>query len=525
MATTSTATATASAATGTTPFTVDSPNVQYTPTEITSRYSYESTRVLKDASGNLVVKPESKVYTFKTVRTVPRVGLLLVGWGGNNGTTLTSGVLANRHHLTWDTKTGTQTANYFGSLTQCSTIRLGNTDDGNEVHVPFNTVLPMISPSDLVIGGWDISGMDMASALKRAQVVDIDLQRKLWPLMQDMRPMPSIYYPDFIAANQADRADNVMKGTKQENLEQVRRDIRNFKEVNHLEKVVILWTATTERFSALRPGLNDTAENLLASIKRGEAEISPSTIFATAAILEDVTYINGSPQNTLVPGVIELAHQHHTFVAGDDFKTGQTKMKSVLTEFLVNAGLKLSSIVSYNHLGNNDGRNLSAPQQFRSKEISKSNVVDDMVAANQLLYSPGEHPDHVVVIKYVPYVGDSKRALDEYTSQIFLGGHNTIVLHNTCEDSLLAGPVMLDLVVLAELMTRITYKREGVDTEFHRFDSVLSVLSYLLKAPVVPHGTPVINALSKQRECIVNILRACVGLCPENNMLLEHKAF
>lgn len=200
-------------------------------------------------------------------------------------------------------------------------------------------------------------------------------------------------------------------------------------------------------------------------------------------------------------------------------------MKSVLTEFLVNAGLKLSSIVSYNHLGNNDGRNLSAPQQFRSKEISKSNVVDDMVAANQLLYSPGEHPDHVVVIKYVPYVGDSKRALDEYTSQIFLGGHNTIVLHNTCEDSLLAGPVMLDLVVLAELMTRITYKREGVDTEFHRFDSVLSVLSYLLKAPVVPHGTPVINALSKQRECIVNILRACVGLCPENNMLLEHKAF
>jgi len=505
-------------------FFVDSPHVKVTETEINSRYVYEHTSVRRDENGNIIVKPEEQVYHFKTLRNHGRVGLLLVGWGGNNGTTLTAGVLANRHGITWETKTGTMKPNFYGSLTQCSIIRLGNTDEGEEIHVPFNKVLPMVHPNDLVIGGWDISGLDMASALRRAQVVDIDLQKKLYPLMKDMVPMPSIYYPDFIAANQADRADNVMKGTKQDNLEQARADIRNFKQKNNLDKVVILWTATTERFAELRPGLNDTADNLLAAIKRGEDEISPSTIFATAAILEGVTYINGSPQNTLVPGVIELANRHQTFVGGDDFKTGQTKMKSVLTEFLVNAGLKVSSIVSYNHLGNNDGKNLSAPQQFRSKEISKSNVVDDMVDANKILYSPGEHPDHCVVIKYVPYVGDSKRAMDEYTSQIFLGGHNTIALHNTCEDSLLAAPIMLDLVVLSELMTRISYvKGDNQAGEYHKFDSVLSVLSYLLKAPVVPKGTPVINALSKQRECIVNILRACVGLCPENNMLLEHK--
>merc|ERR1719299_287267 len=125
--------------------------------------------------------------------------------------------------------------------------------------------------------------------------------------------------------------------------------------------------------------------------------------------------------------------------------SGQTKMKSVLVDFLVSAGIKPTSIVSYNHLGNNDGKNLSAPQCFRSKEVSKSNVVDDMVDSNQILYKKGEHPDHVVVIKYVPYVGDSKRAMDEYTSEIFLGGHNTIVMHNTCEDSLLATPLILDL--------------------------------------------------------------------------------
>ncbi|CAF3291138.1 unnamed protein product, partial [Rotaria sp. Silwood2] len=129
-------------------------------------------------------------------------------------------------------------------------------------------------------------------------------------------------------------------------------------------------------------------------------------IFACAAILENCSYINGSPQNTLVPGIIELAAKHNVFIGGDDFKSGQTKLKSVLADFLVSAGLKLQSIVSYNHLGNNDGKNLSAPQQFRSKEISKSNVVDDMVGANHLLYNKqrNEHPDHVVVIKYVPFV-------------------------------------------------------------------------------------------------------------------------
>jgi len=269
-------------------------------------------------------------------------------------------------------------------------------------------------------------------------------------------------------------------------------------------------------------GLNDTADTLLKSIKNNADEVAPSTIFACASILEGVSYINGSPQNTFVPGVIELAQQHGVFIGGDDFKTGQTKMKSVLVDFLVSAGIKPMSIVSYNHLGNNDGKNLSAPQQFRSKEISKSNVVDDMVESNRLLYKKGEYPDHCVVIKYVPYVKDSKRSLDEYTSRIFMGGHNTITMSNTCEDSLLAVPLMLDLVILTELMERIQYKTKEM-SEFERFDPVLSILSYLLKAPMVPKGAPVINALAKQRASMVNIFRACVGLPPENDMLLEYK--
>ena len=239
-------------------------------------------------------------------------------------------------------------------------------------------------------------------------------------------------------------------------------------------------------------------------------------------MLEGVPFINGSPQNTFVPGLIELSVQKNVLIGGDDFKSGQTKMKSVLVDFLVGAGLKPTSIVSYNHLGNNDGMNLSAPQTFRSKEISKSNVVDDMVASNSILFEPGEHPDHVVVIKYVPYVGDSKRAMDEYTSEIFLGGRNTIVMHNTCEDSLLAAPIILDLVILAELITRIELRKDG-EPAFHGFHPVAVLLSYLTKAPLVPQGTPVVNALAKQRAMLENIFRACVGLPPENNMLMEFK--
>jgi len=120
-------------------------------------------------------------------------------------------------------------------------------------------------------------------------------------------------------------------------------------------------------------------------------------------------------------------------------------------------------------------------------------------------------------------VGDSKRAMDEYTSSIFMHGINTLVIHNTCEDSLLAAPIMIDLFVLCELFTRITYATEATNGEYLQFEPVLSVCSYLLKAPLVAPNTPVVNALAKQQRCITNILCACLGLPPDNDMLLEHK--
>ncbi|KAK3007504.1 hypothetical protein RJ639_013406 [Escallonia herrerae] len=514
-------------------FKVDSPNVKYSESEIHSVYNYETTELVhenKNGTYQWTVKPKSVKYEFKTETHVPKLGVMLVGWGGNNGSTLTAGVIANREGISWATKDKVQQANYFGSLTQASTIRVGSFN-GEEIYAPFKSLLPMVNPDDIVFGGWDISDMNLADSMARAKVLDIDLQKQLRPYMESMVPLPGIYDPDFIAANQGSRANNVIKGTKSEQLQQIVKDIREFKAANKVDKIVVLWTANTERYSNVICGLNDSEESLFTSLEKNEAEISPSTLYAIACILENVPFINGSPQNTFVPGLIDFAIRKNSLIGGDDFKSGQTKMKSVLVDFLVGAGIKPTSIVSYNHLGNNDGMNLSAPQTFRSKEISKSNVVDDMVASNAILYEPGEHPDHVVVIKYVPYVGDSKRAMDEYTSEIFMGGKSTIVLHNTCEDSLLAAPIILDLVLLAELSSRIQLKAEG-EGKFHSFHPVATILSYLTKAPLVsssgkvpfvPPGTPVVNALSKQRAMLENILRACVGLAPENNMILEYK--
>ncbi|KAJ2788233.1 Myo-inositol-1-phosphate synthase [Coemansia interrupta] len=515
---------------GVTAFKVESPHVRYGESTIESDYLYDTTIVSRDAStGQLKAKPTKVHYQFQTKTKVGRVGLMLVGWAGNNGTTVTASILANKKNISWETRKGTQEPNYFGSVMMASTVKLGVDANLNDVYVPFNEVVPMAHPNDIVIGGWDINSLSIGDAMRRAQVLPVDLQRRLYDELKELKPLPSVYYPDFIAANQEERADNTIGGTKQEQLDHLRKDIRDFKQANDLDRVIVMWTANTERYADIIAGVNDTADNLLKAVAEGHSEVSPSTLFALASILEGAPFVNGSPQNTLVPGVIELSERERCFVGGDDFKSGQTKIKSVLAEFLVNAGIKPVAITSYNHLGNNDGRNLSAPAQFRSKEISKSSVVDDMVGANNILYKKGEHPDHTIVIKYVPSVGDSKRALDEYVSEIFMGGLNTISIYNTCEDSLLASPLIIDLFMMTELMTRVSYRvksdADAAEPEWAQFHSVLSILSYMLKAPVVPPNTPVVNALAKQRMAMENIMRAFVGLPPNNEMLLEHKAF
>jgi myo-inositol-1-phosphate synthase len=255
-----------------TSFRVNSPNVKYTEEHITSDYQYRTTKTRVE-NGELVVEPVEVNYTFKTERKVPKLGyvfllpylssaqsarcllvffsVMIVGLGGNNGSTVVAGAIANREGISWHTKTGVQHSNYYGSMLLSSTVRLGENSNGQDVYVPFNTLLPTVHPNDMVFGGWDINGANLAEAMERAQVLDYDLQRQLIPYMKAITPLPSIYYPDFIAANQADRANSLIPGSKKEQLEKLRQDIRNFKKNSNVDKVIIMWSANTERFSSI----------------------------------------------------------------------------------------------------------------------------------------------------------------------------------------------------------------------------------------------------------------------------------
>jgi myo-inositol-1-phosphate synthase len=507
---------------------VTSPDVEYTSNSIKSKYVYRESQVsINEASGTITATPVESEIWFSTNTTRKRTGLLQVGWGGNNGTTVTGAVIANRIGIEWESRNGKHAANYHGALTQAATLRIGVDSDGKDVFVPFHSVVPMIKPDDFVLGGWDISGRNLADAMDAAKVFEPDLRRQLRPHLETMVPFPAAFDADFIAKNQQPRADNLIQSKlKSDQLQQLRNDIAQFKRENGLEFAIVVWTANSERYSIESKGVNDTAENLLASIQASHPEVSPSTLYCVAAILEGCPYINGSPQNTFVPGVIELAHRHSVPICGDDFKSGQTKMKSVLADYLIGCGIKIKTMVTYNHLGNNDMYQLTDEVMWKPKSASKSRVIEDIVDANGLLYDqddPG--PDHVVVVKYVPFLGDSKRDVSEYTSEAFMDVHYTSIMHNECLDSALCAPLILDLAVFAELFSRVTFRTKSSDfgVEGKQLSPVLSVLGFYMKIPRTPMGECVVNALSRQKSCIENMLRALVGLAPESNLLLGTK--
>lgn len=210
-------------------FTVSSPNVVYNESEVLSKYTYRTTSVTKDATtGKYVATPKETLYDFRVDRRIPKIGVMLVGWGGNNGTTVTAGIIANRRGLVWETKNGPRAANYYGSVVMGSTMKLGIDAEHRDVNIPFHDVLPMVHPNDLVIGGWDISNMNLADAMDRAAVLEPTLKMQVKKEMAQMVPLPSVYYPDFIASNQSDRANNVLSGNRacMDHVDQIRQDIR-----------------------------------------------------------------------------------------------------------------------------------------------------------------------------------------------------------------------------------------------------------------------------------------------------------
>ncbi|KAH0850535.1 LOW QUALITY PROTEIN: hypothetical protein HID58_095442, partial [Brassica napus] len=443
-------------------FKVESPNVKYTENEIHSVYDYETTEVVHEnvnGAYQWIVKPRLS-NTISKPTLVSQIRGYACGLGRKQWINL------SRRGISWGPRTRCNKRNYFGSLTQASSIRVGSFN-GEEIYAPFKRV----NPDDVVFGGVGHKRYEFSDAMGRA---------KLRPYMESIVHSPGIYDPDFIAANQGSRANNVIKGTKKEQVDQIIKDMREFKEKNKVDKVVVLALQQCDR------GLNDTMENLM-NLWIG---MSPRSLLPRFMLLHVYSFHNGSPQNTFVPGLIDLAIKNNVLIGGDDFKSGQTKMKSVLVDSLLP-----TSIVSYNHLGNNDGMNLSAPQTFRSKEISKSNVVDDMVASNGILFEPGEHPD-------MPWVSIHRENIPWERKKHNLDAQYLRRL------SLLAAPIILDLHPVPPehssapgFSSKFKTEKRGfvlfskyigifrkLGEKFH-FPSCGTQLRDLNKAPLVPPGT------------------------------------
>lgn len=433
------------------------------------------------------------------------VGVLLVGLGGNNGSTLLASLLAHKHNISWRDHAGrTCTPDWLGSTIMSGTFE---SLKGRTIHEGYR----FSSPEDIVIHGWDISSLNMSQAVQRAGVLNWMIEDQLRPHLRGITPMKAVYDPSYIAQNQRGRADHVysMETSLEDLLIHLQNDIRTFKQQSSVSHPIVLWTANTERMMEIRPEYHGSWDGLSRAIKDNRKDwVSPSMLYAVAAIREGCPYLNGSPQNTFVPAILDLATRERVFVGGNDFKTGQTRFKSMMMDFLSSCGIRVSSIASYNHLGNNDGLNLSQEDCFRSKEISKRDVVTDVVEGNPSLYH-GVQPDHCVVIKYMERVGDSKRAIDEYVSDIFMGGKQTISVYNVCEDSLLAAPVMLDLILVTDwIQQRHSKGHQGPAGSFH---APLTALSLFFKAPLPDSNGGVVNVFRVQREMLEQTLNYTTG--------------
>lgn len=433
-----------------------------------------------------------------TIYVQPKMtlGVLLVGLGGNNGSTFFTSLLAHKNNISWKDHTGKVCKpDWLGS-----TIMSGSFDslNGKTIYESYK----FENPIEIVVSGWDISGKNMSEAVQRAGVLNWMIEEQLRPYLQTITPMKAVYDRNYIAMNQLNRADNVYPENShlEDLLIWLQNDIRNFIQQNGTTNTIVLWTANTERMMEIVPEVHSSWEGLSKAIKENRKDmVSPSMLYAIAAIKEGCPYLNGSPQNTLVPAIQQLASNLQVYIGGNDFKTGQTRFKSMMMDFLSSCGIRVSSIASYNHLGNNDGLNLSQEDCFRSKEISKRDVVADVVEKNPTLYD-GKSPDHCVVIKYIENVGDSKRAIDEYVSDIFMGGKQTISIYNVCEDSLLATPVMLDMVLITDYLCRNRKKN------FLYFFPNLTALSLFFKAPLANETGEVVNIFRLQRDMLEKAL-------------------
>jgi myo-inositol-1-phosphate synthase len=409
--------------------------------------------------------------------------VLLVGLGAVS-TTFIAGVLAVRKKL----------ALPIGSLTQMGTIRLGKRTDGRSPLI--KDFVPLTALDDIVFGGWDIFEDDSYEAARTAGVLDTRLLEQIKPELEAIKPWKAVFDRQYVK-----RLDgpNVKKGSSKRDLaEQVRADIRAFKDTNKLDRLVMIWCGSTEVFMK-ETEAHQSIEAFERGLDQSDCTIPSSMIYAYAALKEGVPYANGAPNLTAdVPALIALASEMEAPICGKDFKTGQTLIKSVIAPGLKARLLGVKGWYSTNILGNRDGEVLDDPESFKTKEESKKSLLDYILQPN--LY-PDLYGDlcHVVRINYYPPRGDNKEGWDNIDLVGWLGYDMQLKINFLCRDSILAAPIVLDLILFLDLA-----KRAGLS-------GIQEWLSFYFKSPQHAPGLYPEHDLFIQSMKLKNTLRYLQG--------------
>jgi myo-inositol-1-phosphate synthase len=415
-----------------------------------------------------------------------KLGVMIPGMGAV-ATTFMAGVEAVRKGI----------AEPVGSLTQMGTIRLGKRTDGRSPKI--KKFVPLAGLNDLVFTGWDIFEDDAYESAIHAGVLEKDLLNQIKPFLRSIKPRKAVFDRNYVKKLDG---KHVKKGKNKRDLaEQLRHDIRDFKKKSGADRLVMIWCGSTEIY--LQPGeVHSSVEAFERGLESNDEEIAPSMIYAYAALSEGVPFANGAPNLTVdIPVMHELSRRNHAPIAGKDFKTGQTLMKTILAPGFKARMLGLHGWFSTNILGNRDGEVLDDPGSFKTKEESKLSVLDRILQP-ELYPQLYKNIHHKVRINYYPPRGDNKEGWDNIDIFGWLGYPMQIKVDFLCRDSILAAPLVLDLVLFLDLAQR-SHELRGL--------GIQEWLSFYLKSPMTAPGLYPEHDLFIQLMKLKNTLRHLRG--------------
>jgi myo-inositol-1-phosphate synthase len=423
-----------------------------------------------------------------------KLGILTPGMGAV-ATTFMAGVIAARKGI----------ALPIGSLTQMGNIRLGKRTENRNPKI--KDFVPLVGLNNIAFGGWDVYSDNVYEAATNAAVLDKPMVELLKKDLQKITPMKAVFDKRYV--RNLDGTHIKTGKTKMDLAEQLMEDIRQFKEENKCDRLVMVWCASTEAYIE-SSAVHESLEAFERGLRNNDEQIAPSMIYAYASLKMGVPFANGAPNLTCdIPAILELSHKTKMPIAGKDFKTGQTLMKTIVAPGLHARALGVRGWFSTNILGNRDGAVLDAPENFKSKEVSKGGVLEGIFNGE---LQPELYKDiyHKIRINYYPPHGDNKESWDNIDIFGWMGYGMQIKINFLCRDSILAAPVVLDLALFLDLA-----QRAGMY-------GIQEWLSFYLKAPQTAPGLPPQHDIFKQLSKLENTLRHLMGEDLITNLGLDY---